>query len=230
MIKVVGTSYAPNSSGYISIGARQYGNHFPFRGILHSIRIYNRFLTPEEILNNQRIDNQRFNLGIDKLDYDSEIEYLKCSGAQYINTGILPDNTTKIELKGEFKYNAATTRFGSRTAINNSQFDVITGSDNKIRIDFGTGTYDNSQWTVGKNIVSKITIDANTKEATVKYNDTIVTHTYDSTFDNQSPYPLTLFAFNSAGNILLASDMTISSFRCWKSDALVMDMIPVRVG
>ena len=159
-----------------------------------------------------------------------KIEYLKSSGTQYTNTGILPDGTTKAELNGVFKYSAGTTRFGSRAGATSLQFDVITGSDNNIRIDLGTGTIAKSQWTVGQNVVSAIIIDASTKKAAIEYGGNIVTHTYTSSFPSQSSYPLTLFAFNNAGNILLASDMTVSSFRCWKSDALVMDMIPVRVG
>lgn len=165
-----------------------------------------------------------------KLPYDAEVEYLESSGTQYIDTGILPDGTTKVELRGVFEYSAGTARFGSRAGATSLQFDVITGSDNKVRIDFGTGTYANSQWTVGQHIVSAIIIDALTKKATIEYGGNIDTHTYTSSFSSQSSYPLTLFAFNNAGNILLASDMTVSSFRCWKSSVLIMDMIPVRVG
>lgn len=40
------------------------GDSFPFTGTIHSIRIYNRLLTNAEILSNQRIDNERFNLGL----------------------------------------------------------------------------------------------------------------------------------------------------------------------
>lgn len=165
-----------------------------------------------------------------KLPYDAEVEYLESSGTQYIDTGILPDGTTKVELRGVFEYSAGTARFGSRAGDTSLQFDVIAGSDNKVRIDFGTGTYANSRWTVGQHIVSAIIIDALTKKATIEYGGNIDTHTYTSSFSSQSSYPLTLFAFNSAGNILLASDMTVSSFRCWKSSVLIMDMIPVRVG
>ena len=164
------------------------------------------------------------------LPYDAEIEYIKSSGTQYINTGILPDGTTKVELKGVFKYSSGTTRFGSRANTASLQYNVITSSQDTIRIDWGTGSSGITQWTVGQYVVNTIIIDASTRKATVEYGGNIVTHTYTSSFLSQSSYPLTLFAFNSAGNILLASDMTVSSFKCWKSDALVMDMIPVRTG
>lgn len=164
------------------------------------------------------------------LPYDAEIEYLQSSGTQYINTGILPNNTTKVELKGVFKYSAGTTRFGSRVGFTLLQFDVVTSSANEVRVDFGTGAINDGQWVVGQHIVSAIIIDALTKKATVEYGWNIVTHTYATSFPSQSSYPLTLFALNNAGNILLASDMTVLSFRCWKSSVLIMDMIPVRVG
>jgi hypothetical protein len=48
---------------YIYLGKRSAGNYF--KGIIHSIRIHNRILSEEEILYNQRIDNKRFNLGLD---------------------------------------------------------------------------------------------------------------------------------------------------------------------
>lgn len=50
------------SSGTSYIGRRASGN--PYTGKIHAIRIYNRILTPEEMLFNQRIDSKRFNLGL----------------------------------------------------------------------------------------------------------------------------------------------------------------------
>lgn len=38
---------------------------FPFTGTIHSIRIYNRILSNDEMLSNQIVDNIRFNLGLD---------------------------------------------------------------------------------------------------------------------------------------------------------------------
>jgi hypothetical protein len=37
---------------------------FPLNGDIYAIRIYNRRLTSEEMLNNQILDNQRFGLGL----------------------------------------------------------------------------------------------------------------------------------------------------------------------
>lgn len=53
-----------NSSDFTRIGKRNIGS-YQFAGDIHCIRIYSRHLSQEEMLQNQRIDNKRFNLGLD---------------------------------------------------------------------------------------------------------------------------------------------------------------------
>jgi len=48
----------------MSLGGRSYGSANSIIGTLHCVRIYNRKLTVAEILNNQQVDNTRFNLGL----------------------------------------------------------------------------------------------------------------------------------------------------------------------
>lgn len=48
---------------YNSIGSRG-NNNYPLIGKIHAIRIYNRQLSAAEMLYNQQIDNDRFNLGL----------------------------------------------------------------------------------------------------------------------------------------------------------------------
>lgn len=47
-----------------AIGGRYSDSIYGFIGTIHSVRIYNRYLTTEEMLYNQQIDNERFNLGL----------------------------------------------------------------------------------------------------------------------------------------------------------------------
>lgn len=54
------TYWASDNNSYV--GRRSRGN--PFKGYIYSIRIYDRRLSEAEILNNQRVDNARFNLGL----------------------------------------------------------------------------------------------------------------------------------------------------------------------
>lgn len=51
------------SASYLYLGKRSTGDFF--KGKIHAIRIHDRILSEEEILYNQRIDNKRFNLGLD---------------------------------------------------------------------------------------------------------------------------------------------------------------------
>lgn len=53
-----------NNSGTFYIGSRNSSGQNPFKGTLYSIRIYNKRLTSVEMLANQQVDNQRFNLGL----------------------------------------------------------------------------------------------------------------------------------------------------------------------
>ncbi len=63
LVDSVNTSY--NGFGAsTTLGGRNYGNAFLFSGKLYSLRIYRRHLNADEILHNQQIDNERFNLGL----------------------------------------------------------------------------------------------------------------------------------------------------------------------
>ena len=57
-----GNTYLSGRGTVTLIGKRSSGNFF--MGKIYSIRIYNRALTENEILANQRVDNARFNLGL----------------------------------------------------------------------------------------------------------------------------------------------------------------------
>lgn len=54
---------SPNTSTvYIGKGNGGVALHYPLTGIVYAIRVYNRRLTADEMLNNQRLDNTRFGL------------------------------------------------------------------------------------------------------------------------------------------------------------------------
>lgn len=60
-----GSNTWSNVGSVATLGGRQSGSHYYFNGKVHSIRVYNRRLTKEEMLHNQRIDNIRFNLELE---------------------------------------------------------------------------------------------------------------------------------------------------------------------
>lgn len=51
-------------TGELVLGKRQSDSTVYFNGTIHAIRVYNRKLSKAEMLNNQRLDNSRFNLNI----------------------------------------------------------------------------------------------------------------------------------------------------------------------
>jgi hypothetical protein len=63
LTKNSGTDYWGNDH-YTRIGRRGNYNSDFFNGKIHAVRIYNRRLTLSEMLNNQKVDNARFNLGL----------------------------------------------------------------------------------------------------------------------------------------------------------------------
>ena len=52
-----------SSNNHTHLGRRDSGGS-AYKGYIYSIRVYDRKLTSEEMLHNQQIDNQRFNLGL----------------------------------------------------------------------------------------------------------------------------------------------------------------------
>ena len=67
LVKKSGTDYWNSLYENAVVGAQVFNNNtlrFPFKGIIHCIRVYDRNLTADEMLFNQQIDNERFNLGL----------------------------------------------------------------------------------------------------------------------------------------------------------------------
>lgn len=59
--------YSSRNANVVIVGASGRGAstfYDQYKGKLHSVRVYNRHLTEEEVLHNQAIDNTRFNLGL----------------------------------------------------------------------------------------------------------------------------------------------------------------------
>lgn len=59
------TDYWNNSTNYSCIGTRNGVTSSHYNGSIYSIRVYNRKLSAAEMLHNQQVDNERFNLGLE---------------------------------------------------------------------------------------------------------------------------------------------------------------------
>ena len=62
----VGSFSGNTTDNGTTIGLRYYGTNKQniFKGTIYAIRIYNRILTADEMKHNQRIDNERYGLGL----------------------------------------------------------------------------------------------------------------------------------------------------------------------
>jgi len=61
---ITGSDYSGNNQNVVTIGKRQHSTAGFFKGKIYSIREYSRKLTKAEMLQNQKVDNIRFNLGL----------------------------------------------------------------------------------------------------------------------------------------------------------------------
>ncbi len=60
-----GSSSYYNNTKVTLVGKRQWNSGNPYKGNVYAIRIYKRKLSAAEMLHNQHVDNERFNLGLD---------------------------------------------------------------------------------------------------------------------------------------------------------------------
>ena len=63
LVTDISNAFVGGDANIAFLGKRAAGSHF--KGKIYAIRLHDRVLTEEEILYNQRIDNKRFNLGLD---------------------------------------------------------------------------------------------------------------------------------------------------------------------
>lgn len=165
----------------------------------------------------------------------TRIRYLESTGTQYVDTGIVPDATTAVDLRGRFLADAGKTRFGSRVSNGTAQMCVISVSSNKIRIDVGTGVASGrasaSQWEYTTEVCSSIVIDARTNSASVTTSGgTVISHAYSASATFSGALSMSAFAFNNGGTIVGATEMRVSALQITQSGVLVRSFVPVRVG
>ena len=163
-----------------------------------------------------------------------ELEYVKGTGTQYINTGYTPNANTKVELEANVVVTPTKyweVLFGSRPSYQNSDFSFATSYQNgtKMVLGYGTnaeisGTYPAS----GKDAIikldkGKLTISVDGKD--------IYTYTKTGTFTNAIPmYLMSWVCENSTHSREGTAQSNIKLYYCkiWENDELVRNYIPVK--
>ena len=148
-----------------------------------------------------------------------EVEYIESSGTQYIDTGFMPNQDTRVVCDIDYTLTAATAwLFGARTSNEVKTYNVLTYLS-KYRSDYNNKTLD---CTSHVNPTGRFVLD---KNKNITYFDNVVG--VDVTYAAfQCDYTLYLFANNDAGTA--AKHGTFKLFSCcvYDNGTLVRDFVP----
>ena len=165
-------------------------------------------------------------------DTYTQVEYIESTGTQYINTGVVPTNTMKIEVKYLMYYTQSTynSAFGSQDQFN---FFINNGfGDNNM-----TYWYNDGSNNIYKNlgVISQTDYNISTYDLpnnTIKnYNNELKTELTDTisatVFPSVSMYLFARNNNNSSSYISYANDgMKCWYFKVWNNGTLIRNMIP----
>lgn len=153
----------------------------------------------------------------------TQLEYIESTGTQYIDTGFVPNQDTRVVIKAKCPVSSSTNfLFGARTSSSSNQF-MFAGSASGYYVS-GYGSASKS-YSAAYNSDSAIVIDKNKQTTTLTLSDgtsTSVSGTY-ATFS--APCNLVLFGCNTNGTVAKGS-VTIFSCQIYDNGTLVRDYIP----
>lgn len=152
----------------------------------------------------------------------TQVEYIEATGTQYIDTGFVPNQDTRILCEAICEVTGSSNwLLGCSYTASSRQFGFAASVSGYYLVSYNTVQ---TAFSVGINTTEKMIIDLNKNIATVTTKDNFetVTATYASF---TTPNNLTLFAGNRNGTIT-KGNVTIYSCRIWDNGTLVRDYIP----
>lgn len=148
----------------------------------------------------------------------TQLEYIQSSGTQYVDTGFVPNQDTRVVCDCEyFATSSASWLFGVRVASGRAAFAFL-AYEGKFRTD-----YNNSYSLYFDAGTTKATHIDKVKNVTVVNGSETINDTY-AAFNSQ--YSLFLLAVNTAGTTNGYSAAKIKSCKIYDNDVLVRDYIP----
>lgn len=148
-----------------------------------------------------------------------EVEYIQSSGTQYIDTGFMPNQDTRVVCDIDYTLTSATAwLFGARTSNEVKTYNVLTYSS-KYRSDYNNKTIDCISHV---NPTGRFVLDKN-KNITYFDNVVGVSMTYAAF---QCDYTLYLFANNHAGAAASHGTFKLYSCQIYDNGTLVRDFVP----
>ena len=162
--------------------------------------------------------------------YFCEVEYLEATGTQYIDTGYIANQDTRIVTKHYYTKSPKNNGFiyGAGVSATSRAFEMYTWT-----------SHWNSPYNVANLILTPpsedyftngiITIDKNKNEVTITYADGETQRNYTEYGVFTTPYTLVLFAINRSASAptYKADCLRLYSCKIWDNDTLVRDYIPV---
>lgn len=150
----------------------------------------------------------------------TQLEYIQSSGTQYINTGVAPNNNTRVV----FDYEPISTRdtglFGSRTSTSSSdRFLVIHANDtNALRTDYRNTNTNTKLNPSGRTVIDK---------------DKNVTTIGSSRFTNtsgsfSSSCAMGLFCINTGGTFGQMTSIRLYSCQIYNNDSMLRNFVPCK--
>lgn len=147
----------------------------------------------------------------------TELEYIESTGTQYIDTGFVPNQDTRVVMEAEHSVTSAVSWiFGVRTASGKNMYAFL-AYQNKYRTDYNT-----TITSYGTAITAMTKVDKD-KNITTLNGTEVITNAYAS-FDCQ--YPLFLLAMNTAGTASGFASAKVKIMKIYDNGAIVRNYVP----
>ena len=149
----------------------------------------------------------------------TKLDYIESSGTQYINTGVKPNQKTRVLMDVEVRGTKQCAPFGARASQSGTTYTLFLMTATTGRTDYGTS----KQTMTFSSILGRYTIDAN--KNVVNVNGVSITHTA-STFSVD--HNIFLLAVNTAGKASNFAKVKLYSCKIYDNGTLVRDFIPCK--
>lgn len=162
-------------------------------------------------------------IAVDSLEI-TELEYIQSSGTQFIDSGFIPNQDTRIKVECAFVPSTTDTRFllGSRSAANSNEFQIATSKGyyrtdyNKTHSNLSNTSYGNEKFYIDKN-----------KNVTNLNNEYSATATYSSF---SCPVNLYIFGTNNNGSFYNGATARVYTCRIYDNGTLIRDYIAAKLS
>lgn len=152
------------------------------------------------------------------------LEYIQSTGTQYVDSGFIPNQDTRVEVECALVPSTKDTRFllGSRSAASLNEFQIAT-SDGYYRTDYNKTHSNLSNISYGN---EKFYIDKD-KNVTNLNNEYSATATYSSF---SCPVNLYIFGTNSNGSFYNGATAKVYTCKIYDNGTLIRDYIPCQTA